>query len=72
MNSSRRSFLKVSGACTMGFLGLRSLTGKGLSKPLPKPKAPAGYGDLQPDPEGVIELPAGFTYRILSEVGELM
>ena len=72
MNSSRRSFLKASGACTMGFLGLRSLTGDGLSRPAPTPNAPAGYGDLQPDPEGVIELPAGFTYRTLSQVGELM
>ena len=72
MNSSRRSFLKASGACTMGFLGLRSLTGKGLSRPASRPNAPAGYGDLRPDPEGVIDLPAGFTYRTLSRRGELM
>ena len=72
MQSSRRSFLKASGACTMGFLGLRSLTDNGFSTPGPRPNAPAGYGELQPDPEGVIELPAGFTYRILSRVGQMM
>ena len=56
----------------MGFLGLRSLTDNGFSRPGPRPNAPAGYGELQPDPEGVIELPAGFTCRILSKVGQMM
>ncbi|WP_116995981.1 alkaline phosphatase PhoX [Desertimonas flava] len=28
-----------------------------------------GYGDLVPDPAGVLDLPAGFTYQIVSESG---
>ena len=31
-----------------------------------------GYGDLRPDPAGVIELPAGFQYRIFSRTGEAL
>lgn len=29
-----------------------------------------GYGDLVPDPAGVLDLPAGFTYRIVSETAK--
>ncbi len=72
MRSSRRTFLQASGAFTMGFLGLRSLTDSGSLKAHSKSSASAGYGDLQPDPEGVIELPAGFTYRAFSKVGQVM
>ena len=72
MRSSRRSFLRASGAYTLGFLGLRSLSDSGFLKANPTPSASAGYGDLQPDPEGVIQLPAGFSYRTISKVGELM
>ncbi|MEQ8310812.1 MAG: DUF839 domain-containing protein [Sphingopyxis sp.] len=31
-----------------------------------------GYGALQPDPAGLIDLPPGFSYRILSELGQSM
>jgi uncharacterized protein len=31
-----------------------------------------GYGALQPDPNGLLDLPAGFRYRILSHQGEVM
>ncbi|WP_156724231.1 alkaline phosphatase PhoX [Streptomyces apocyni] len=35
-------------------------------------KAPAGpgYGPLVPDPDGVLALPAGFSYRIITRTGE--
>lgn len=32
----------------------------------------AGYGPLLPDPAGLIDLPAGFSYRILSSLGDAM
>src|SRR5690606_9361411 len=32
----------------------------------------AGYGPLQPDPQGLVDLPAGFTYRVLSSLGDPM
>ncbi|HEX5659514.1 MAG TPA: alkaline phosphatase PhoX, partial [Polyangiales bacterium] len=31
-----------------------------------------GYGALIPDPDGILDLPAGFTYRIFSREGELL
>ncbi|MEO0058052.1 MAG: hypothetical protein RIT17_1525, partial [Pseudomonadota bacterium] len=32
----------------------------------------AGYGALQPDPAGLLDLPTGFSYRVLSKLGEAM
>jgi len=34
--------------------------------------AGAGYGALVPDPAGLLDLPAGFKYRIVSKVGEAL
>ncbi len=31
-----------------------------------------GYGALKPDPAGLLDLPAGFTYRVISEMGQTM
>ncbi|MDZ3831119.1 MAG: DUF839 domain-containing protein [Sphingopyxis sp.] len=31
-----------------------------------------GYGPLQPDPAGLVDLPPGFSYRIVSELGQRM
>jgi uncharacterized protein len=32
----------------------------------------AGYGLLRPDPAGVLDLPDGFSYRVISRLGEVM
>ncbi|RZA07718.1 MAG: DUF839 domain-containing protein, partial [Proteobacteria bacterium] len=32
----------------------------------------AGYGPLQPDPAGVLDLPMGFSYRVISRMGDAM
>jgi secreted PhoX family phosphatase len=32
----------------------------------------AGYGPLVPDPQGLIDLPAGFSYRVISSLGDAM
>ena len=31
-----------------------------------------GYGPLEPDPKGVLNLPAGFNYKIISQKGNVM
>ena len=31
-----------------------------------------GYGALRPDPAGVLDLPAGFSYQVISRAGEVM
>ena len=45
-----------------------------MSRPLPyKPFVRAiGYGELNADPEGLLDLPVGFTYRVLSSLGDAM
>src|SRR5262245_17749217 len=32
----------------------------------------AGFGELSPDPEGLLSLPAGFQYRVLSRQGDAL
>ncbi len=65
MTSSRRQFLKSAAAVTLGFAGLRANMAC-------SPGPATGYGPLRPDPEGLLDLPEGFTYRVLSRTGELM
>lgn len=31
-----------------------------------------GYGPLQPDPQGLLDLPEGFSYRVISRLGDAM
>lgn len=67
---SRRNFMKVSGIATLGFMGL----GRWLQTPVQAAtlKEIAGYGPLQNDPQGILNLPKGFTYKIISRKGEMM
>jgi len=70
MPINRRELLARLGAVTAGFAGLRH----GLAADdAPGPAAgDAGYGELLPDPEGVIDLPKGFRYQVFSRTGETM
>ncbi|XOV91489.1 MAG: alkaline phosphatase PhoX [Bacteroidota bacterium] len=63
----RRDFIVTSGLVSLGFLGLQRCTVGG-SKFVEE----TGYGSLLPDPEGVINLPKGFTYKIISKKGTPM
>ena len=62
----RRQFLKSS-AFTLGFLGLSRLT-----HAAPAGRATAPYGPLLPDPHRLLDLPEGFSYRVLSQTGNQM
>ena len=65
----RRSFLLLAAATTGGFIGLHRAAGaNGLSFS----NAEEGYGTLIPDPAGILDLPEGFTHRIISRWGEEM
>lgn len=68
--ASRRSFIKSSGVATLGFLGLYQFMNPLQSKGMPVPSA--GYGPLIKDPNGILNLPKGFTYKIISERGDKM
>jgi secreted PhoX family phosphatase len=65
----RRTFLN---ATSMAFLAL-SASGC-VTRPLPnQPFSRAiGYGNLVPDPRGLLDLPNGFSYRIVSSFGDPM
>ncbi|QHT71001.1 DUF839 domain-containing protein [Rhodocytophaga rosea] len=67
---SRRNFLKVSGVVSLGFMGLyacasRTVASSGIN-------TSKGYGPLLPDPNGVLNLPKGFSYKVISKQGTQM
>ncbi|CAN5868009.1 PhoX family phosphatase [soil metagenome] len=71
MPTSRRDFLKTSSLASLGFLGLHQF----VSSPLFAQGAndqPFGYGSLLADPAGIMELPKGFSYKIISRKGDQM
>jgi uncharacterized protein len=81
---SRRGFMQRSAAFGLGFSGLASLAlnprqalGVSLLDPqvqapsLAKPSA-SRFGPLVTDKAGLLDLPEGFTYKVLSKTGETM
>jgi uncharacterized protein len=61
---SRRSFINTG---TLAFFGLQVYT----SAEAPAPDS-GPFGPLVADPDGIIDLPAGFSYRILAKQGQPM
>ncbi len=72
MNRSRRYFLRTAGAVTLGFAGFRSLAAQHANALPSEADIPYGFGDLIPDPNGLIDLPKGFAYTEFSRGGEIM
>ena len=67
---NRRNFIGATGAAFSGLL-LNGCTGR--SAPLTSaPSSFADYGPLVPDPAGMLDLPRGFSYRLLSRLGNAM
>jgi uncharacterized protein len=73
VSTSRREFLRQSSAYSLGFLALRhcvqTAAAAGIADNLP---ATPGYGPLVKDPKGLLDLPAGFSYKIISRAGDAM
>ncbi|MDA8814968.1 DUF839 domain-containing protein [Luminiphilus sp.] len=66
---NRRSFLKVTGSAFAALAASGCVvrpTGERFFM------APTAYGELQPDPEGLLDLPENFTYRVVSSLGDRM
>lgn len=74
MKGSRRQFLKGSGAVAAGFVGLeRFLLTAAQAKPSQKYSSEvAKYGKLIPDPARILDLPEGFSYKVISITGDPM
>jgi len=72
MGISRRGFLTLTGASAASVmlaaplknLYARAATGKSVTD--------KGFGELISDPNGILDLPAGFQYRAFSQTGEIM
>ncbi|PSB54246.1 alkaline phosphatase PhoX [Chamaesiphon polymorphus] len=75
MSISRRHFLALAGAGTSSsFLlaGLENLYRPSVAVSLAKSPKVRGYGALVKDPQGILDLPAGFRYKIVSQSGKKM
>jgi secreted PhoX family phosphatase len=70
---SRRQFLRNAAAVTVGFSGLQTFIACQEYRSPQSNRLPVGpYGPLVADPSGILDLPAGFSYRVISEAGDLM
>ena len=67
MTLDRRHFLQRAAAASLGFSGLGALSARGLENDWVNQLGVTGYGPLLPDPDGVIDLPSGFSYHIISD-----
>ncbi|MGV2497335.1 alkaline phosphatase PhoX [Pelagerythrobacter aerophilus] len=66
LTADRRTFLAATGSA------FAALAASGCSTTMAGATRSAGYGPLQPDPAGLIDLPEGFSYRVLSKLGDTM
>ncbi len=74
MAPNRRDFIRTSGFIGLGFMGLKlyacSPGGSGSSSSAASQAL--DYGPLVPDPVGVLDLPEGFSYKVISTQGDPM
>ena len=66
----RRKFLRQSAVVSLGFLGLYRCTVEGNNGG--NTNELFRYGPLERDPEGYLNLPKGFSYKIISKTGDMM
>ncbi|PHR54241.1 MAG: hypothetical protein COA47_15750 [Robiginitomaculum sp.] len=71
MNVSRRKLLKSGIAISAAFGGLASMAACSNTRQTPSMTIDK-YGKLLPDPKGIVDLPKGFQYKVLSRAGEKM
>ncbi len=67
----RRQLLKT-GLMTSGFLGLQRALGQATTTAGQQGRLCDGYGPLIADPDGIIDLPEGFSYKVISRRGARM
>jgi uncharacterized protein len=71
-SSSRRDFLALAGSASLGFLGFYQYLSTPVRAAGIAASPSAGYGPLRPDPNGILNLPKDFSYRIISRKGDPM
>lgn len=65
--TDRRRFLQATGSAFAALAASGCMRVK-----LPSAHAAAGFGPLLPDPRDLLDLPAGFSYRVVSSLGDRM
>lgn len=70
MNQTRRQFIRSAAAVTLGFGGLQGCVIQGGGKS--GASMAKGYGKLKADPDEILDLPEGFSYRVVSRIGDRM
>ena len=71
-NLSRLEFLKTATAFSLGFSGLQAVLALNGENTINPRTVTNKYGPLLRDPDGILDLPSGFTYKIISKVGDTM
>jgi hypothetical protein len=66
MEVSRRHFLQTSAAVSLGFSGMHQLFARQAFATPNSATIVEGFGKLHQDPAGILELPEGFSYKIIS------
>ncbi len=69
---SRLDFLKTATAISLGFSGFRTVLSLSEGNTINPMKAINKYGPLLPDPNRILDLPKGFSYKVISKVGDTM
>ncbi len=72
LRHSRRQFLGATGTAFAALLASGCSPKGRVASASAMPEKFAGYGDLVPDPAGLLDLPPGFSYRVLSRLGDMM
>lgn len=72
MDLTRRDFLKTTGAVSLGFVGLQALFARTGNASPTSGLIAEGYGPLYRDPRGILDLPKGFSYTVISREGDTM
>jgi secreted PhoX family phosphatase len=73
MDITRRHLIQRGVAFGLGFAGLRALLSPGVAyADSLRLRVGYGFGPLVPDPKGMLDLPEGFSYRIISAFREVM
>lgn len=68
MSISRRYFLKTAGAFALGFTGLHTFVDRSARGAVSQ----IGFGPLESDPRGILDLPEAFSYEVISRAGDKM
>ena len=71
MTPDRRQFLRGTSGAFAAFAAA-GCAGRAGTAPMGSASIADGYGALVPDPAGILDLPRGFSYRVLSALGDAM